>query len=113
MEIQTKPISVKSYKEHTHCRVCGSDKLIEYLDLGMMPLSNNLALTQDETVKKYPLRVLFCEDCSLSQLSIVIDPEILFGHYVYRSSINGGYVKHCRQMAKDFKCKYGLNEDSL
>lgn len=101
------------YKLHTACRVCGSEKLSQYLDLGLMPLSNNLCDTQKEEAIRYPLKVLLCEDCALSQLSIVIDPEILFGHYVYRSSISQGYVDHCRQMAKDLKEKYGLNENSF
>lgn len=104
---------METYKLHTACRVCGSEKLSQYLDLGMMPLSNNLCDTQREEAKRYPLKVLLCEDCALSQLSVVIDPETLFGHYVYRSSISQGYVDHCRQMAKDLKAKYNLNEDSF
>lgn len=62
---------------------------------------------------QFPLKVLFCENCSLSQLSIVISPEVMFSNYVYRSSINKGYVEHCRQMAKDLKSKYGLNQASF
>ena len=34
-----------------------------------------------------------------SQLTVVIDPREMFSHYTYRSSINKGYVKHCREMA--------------
>lgn len=88
-------------KTITKCRVCGSDRLIEYLDLGLMPLSNNLARTEAQalTVRRYPLRVLFCQDCMLSQLSVVIDPYLLFDNYVYRSSISETYKRHCYQMA--------------
>lgn len=101
------------YKQHTNCRVCGSDKLTEYLDLGMMPLSNNLLSMPTDYPNRYPLKVLFCEECSLSQLSIVIDPETLFGHYVYRSSISQGYKDHCSKMAIELKEKYQLNENSF
>lgn len=103
------------YKKHTHCRVCGSEKLIEYLDLGMMPLSNGLTNTKQEAIDidRLPLKVLLCEDCGLSQLSIVVDPETMFGHYLYRSSINKGYVTHCREMAKYLKEKYKLNQSSF
>lgn len=102
-----------NYTYNTTCRVCGSARLSEYLDLGFMPLSNNLCTTQDEEPERYPLKVLLCENCGLSQLSIVVDPKILFGHYVYRSSISKGYVDHCNKMALDLKAKYKLNEDSF
>ncbi len=95
------------YKQHTNCRVCGSDKLTQYLDLGMMPLSNNLCDTAHENPQRYPLKVLLCEDCGLSQLSIVVFPETMFSNYSYRSGISQGYRDHCRQMAKDLGVKAG------
>lgn len=101
------------YKLHTKCRVCGSENLTQYLDLGMMPLSNALCKTATEEPERFPLKVLLCENCGLSQLSIVIDPETLFGHYVYRSSISYGYRNHCKQMAIDLKEKYNLNADGF
>jgi len=101
-------------KPHTNCRVCNSEKLTMYLDLGMMPLANNLETTSEraKNMALYPLQVMFCEECSLSQLSVVIDPKELYSHYVYRSSINGGYVRHCREMAIQLKNKYNLTSDS-
>ena len=101
------------YKTKTTCRVCGNENLKEYIDLGMLPLSNNLLDIPDDVAERYPLKVLLCEDCGLSQLSIVIDPSTLFSHYVYRSSINEGYRNHCRDMAKELKAAYGLNKDSF
>lgn len=103
------------YTQHTKCRVCNSEKLTPYLDLGLMPLSNNLADSIIDPVhfKKYPLKVLLCEDCGLSQLSIVIAPEQLFSHYVYRSSISKGYRDHCRQMAIELKEKHNLGPESF
>ena len=101
------------YKNHTTCRVCGNENLKEYIDLGMLPLSNNLLDSPDDVAERYPLKVLLCEYCGLSQLSIVIDPSTLFSHYVYRSSINEGYRNHCREMAKQLKAAYGLDADSF
>lgn len=102
-------------KPHTHCRVCGSEKLVKYLDLGLMPLANNLEFTSQRAREKerFPLQLMFCEDCYLSQLSVVIDPEKMFSHYTYRSSINGGYKIHCHEMAIDLRKKFGLNEESF
>ncbi|MGY8796472.1 MAG: methyltransferase domain-containing protein, partial [Woeseiales bacterium] len=50
-------------------------------------------------MQRFPMQVLYCRECSLSQLSVVIDPRVLFSHYTYRSSVNKGYIKHCRAMA--------------
>jgi hypothetical protein len=97
----------------TACRVCDNTELIEYIDLGMLPLSNNLMATQDEQPGRYPLKVLLCTQCGLSQLSIIVDPVLLFGHYVYRSSINEGYNQHCKQMAIDLQKSYGLTSNSF
>ena len=101
------------YKIHNRCRVCHSKELETYIDLGQLPLSNNLCKTRDENPIRYPLKVMLCKECGLSQLSITINPEILFGHYVYRSSINKGYVDHCRKMAKDLKKEYNLSPESF
>lgn len=88
-------------KPHSECRVCGSKNMTKYLDLGLMPLANNLEFTARSAKEKerFPLQVMFCNDCALSQLSVVIDPGKMFGHYVYRSSINKPYITHCERMA--------------
>ena len=102
-------------RQHTRCRGCGASGLVKYLDLGLMPLANSLESTsQAARVKdRFPLQVLFCEKCFLSQLSVVIDPNTMFSHYTYRSGINKGYVTHCREMATDFAKRYQLTEDSF
>ena len=95
-------------RPHTNCRVCGSTNLTKYLDLGLMPLANNLEFTSKRAKEKerFPLQVLFCEDCGLSQLSVVIDPVKMFSYYTYRSGVNQPYVDHCRNMILSLSEKY-------
>lgn len=95
------------YKFVTECRICGSSNLRKYLDLGNQPLANNLV--EGLSAKKYPLQVLFCEKCSLSQLSIVVSPKILYKDYPYRSSISQTFKEHCKDMALIIK---GLFKDA-
>lgn len=102
-----------NHKTHTRCRICHSDQLEKYIDLGKLPLSNNLCKDEYEQAEKFPLQVMLCKSCGLSQLSVVVDPDILFKHYVYRSSINQGYVTHCRNMAIELKHQYGLTKYSF
>lgn len=84
------------------CRVCGSSRLVKFLDLGMMPLANNLAPSAAAALQmnRFPMQVQFCEQCSMSQLTVVIDPREMFSHYTYRSSVSKGYAEHCRAMAR-------------
>jgi dTDP-4-dehydrorhamnose reductase len=99
----------------TSCRVCGSERMQRYLDLGMLPLANNLAASAlaARQMPRFPMQVQYCRDCSLSQLSVVVDPRELFSHYTYRSSINKGYIRHCRQMAIALRDSLELTESDL
>lgn len=92
------------------CRICGKDELKSYLNLGMLPLANNLGETREDAISKdcFPLNVLFCPNCSLSQLSEVVDPRVLYSHYLYRSDMSQGYINHCKQMALDLRKKYNI-----
>ena len=100
------------YKKHTNCRVCGTNLPEPYLDLGMMPLSNQLMEKATDIAERYPLQVSFCPGCFLSQLTIVVDRDILFNNYVYRSGISEGYKAHCRLMAADLRA-WGINDKSF
>ena len=102
-------------REVNACRICGSGDLIRYLDLGMMPLANNLAESASaaRNMRRFPMQVQYCRDCSLSQLTVVIDPREMFSHYAYRSSINKAYLKHCREMAQSVNESLGLQQSDL
>ena len=97
------------------CRVCQSTNLEIYLDLGMMPLANNLApsAAAAREMARFPMQVQYCADCSLSQLTVVVDPREMFSHYTYRSSVSQGYVDHCRRMAVDVGAAMQLGNDDL
>jgi len=90
-------------KELTTCRVCSSHNLTSYLNLGKVPLANRLIKHIDDYVETFPLEVLFCQDCSLSQLRQVVDPSILFSNYPYHSSVSQTFKDHCYDMAIKLK----------
>lgn len=106
---------MENYKHHTKCRACDSTSLELFLDLGRIPLSNNLENTQKEAIEseRFPLQIMICKDCGLSQLSVIVNPEKLFGTYFYRSSINQGYVKHCQELAEKVKKEYEIGLESF
>jgi SAM-dependent methyltransferase len=97
----------------TNCRVCNGTSLTKYLDLGQMPLVNRVLDSPDQQESRFPLEVLFCNDCSLSQLSVVVNPELMFSHYVYRSSMSSTFRAHCGGIAEQARAERGLQDKDL
>lgn len=71
----------------------------EIINLGDIPLVNNLFLTKEEALsaKKYELKIVE-KDNLLMKLSMEISPDELFSNYLYRSSVNKPYIDHCCKM---------------
>ena len=97
------------------CRICKNEDLEIFLSLGKSPLANSFLTGEDLTKeeKKYPLELVFCNDCKLVQLSYVVDPEVMFKNYVYVSSTSKTFRIHFTKMAEDISKDFNLNEDSL
>lgn len=77
------------------CRACGGPDLIPWFSLGDQPLANAL-LHQPGDVVRYPLAVQRCPVCRLSQLTHVVDPDILYTHYPYFSGVTRGWHRHAQ-----------------
>ncbi len=86
-----------------------------YLDLGAIPLVNRYVAPDDVDAAepRFPLVILRCASCSLSQLSLVVDRDVLYGHYLYRSSIARTFVEHCRDGARSLVASLGLGPRDL
>jgi SAM-dependent methyltransferase len=82
------------------CRSCGGTRFASVIDLGETPLANALVQpgAADRKEPRYPLRVVFCEDCSLVQITETVLPEALFSHYVYLSSFSDSAVSAAKAL---------------
>jgi SAM-dependent methyltransferase len=104
------------WKSIGQCRICGFSQLHDVLEFGSMPLANSLE-TAEERVRndgpRAPLTLTFCEECSLVQIRETVDPETLFGHYLYFSSVSSAFVQHARELAERTIRRQGLRKDSL
>ena len=69
------------------CAFCGGRQLAEVIDFGEVALAGGF-ITHDQIVteKKYPLVIVFCEDCYAVQVRDHVDPEVLFATDFYFSS---------------------------
>lgn len=92
------------YRTRTDCRLCGSTKLEQVWSFGQTPLANNYVTPQDAADAVFepmaPLDISYCQDCHLVQLVDVVDPDLLFKHYLYVSSTSASFVKHFENYAK-------------
>lgn len=84
----------------TNCPITNDTERFTYLDLGEMPLVNNLCNTKDEALncKKYPLAVQYFKKSKLSCLTENVDPNLMFSDYSYKSGVLKPYIEHCKEM---------------
>ena len=76
------------------CRGCLGENLFSALDLGNLPIANELLLTSDSEVEKFPLHLKVCSDCKLGQVADVVTPERIFRDYRYLSSMSSSFLQH-------------------
>ena len=62
------------------CRVCDGNKLKKVLDLGNQPWCNHFLKPEEVgTESNYPLRVVYCHDCSTTQLDYTVKKKSCLG----------------------------------
>lgn len=100
---------MKSYKKIKKCPITNSKDYFSYLDLGEIPLVNNLNNTREESLncEKFELKVNYFPSSRLSVLSQAIDPKILYSNYLYKSGTSQPYKDHCGGM--EWYCNQYLN----
>jgi len=104
---------MERFKPVTNCRCCESTNLIKYLSLGEVPPCNSLLKSTEDTVERYPIEMLLCKDCFLSQLSVVVDPAILFKDYVYHSSVSKTFREHCCNLVERVSYDFNIDQNDL
>lgn len=85
-----------------NCRVCDSTELDLVLDLGNQPWCNHF-LKPEEVGKEpfYPLRLVFCQRCSTTQLDYTVKKEVMFGDHTYLSGVTKSLSEHFRSVADE------------
>ncbi|MDP2665651.1 MAG: class I SAM-dependent methyltransferase [bacterium] len=87
----------------TRCQICNNPKLTLVLSLGHQPVLQEY-LTEEklqEPEVTYPLNLVFCNVCGLSQLDYIIDPKLVFmPHYPYRTGLTQMLVRNFDSLAE-------------
>lgn len=102
-------------RKRNDCRLCGSLKLELALPMRPSPIGDAYVTPQELSIvqESYPLSLYLCHDCGHLQLPHVINPEILFGNYIYRTSTSPGLVEHFKKYACAVIEKIGCKRESL
>ena len=83
-----------------HCPISNDSNRFTYIDLGEMPLVNNLSDTKEDSLNciKFPLAVQYFTKSKLSCLTENVDPNLMFSQYSYKSGVVKAYADHCKEM---------------
>lgn len=93
----------------TACRACLSNDLSKVFAFDRpMPLANDFVKPGGEHQGFTPMEVLFCRKCTLAQLSVMVDPAILYKNYLYVTSASDTMRRHFDRLTKDIISENGV-----
>lgn len=95
------------YRDHSVCRACQSKDLLPVFDLGCQPLANDFRRAGEPRNGFAPLEVLFCQKCTLAQLSVVVDPLLLYEDYAYVTSTSQTMERHFKRLSDEIGLESG------
>tara|TARA_B100000963_G_scaffold291198_1_gene261182 strand:+ start:2325 stop:3566 length:1242 start_codon:yes stop_codon:yes gene_type:complete len=88
------------------CRLCNSKNLTKVFDLGQTPLANSYSKIEIcKKLKKYPLKLNYCNNCGHLQLTHSVKPSKMFSNYLYKSNTSKKNLLHFKNYAKEIKKK--------
>lgn len=100
----------------TQCQNCGNKNLYSIIFLGYLPPVNKLLKigTIPNEQSSYPAQMLFCENCKLVQLGLVVDPKILFPkEYPYTSGTTKVLRENFTDLSKEAAKLLSLKKKDL
>ena len=87
-----------SYKNIKNCRLCKSKKIKKVLSLEPTPIGDDYLKKKNLKQKKFPLHLLRCSKCNFVQLSVNIDPNEVYGDYLYVTKTSAGLPEHFKKL---------------
>lgn len=86
----------------TTCRLCESEALTLIYKMPATPPVDNFRLPGEPEISlpSFPMDLYMCDACGHAQLLDVVDPQILYGNYIYTSSSSPDLDNHFRSYAE-------------
>lgn len=89
----------RSVERIKRCRFCEKSGLKIFLKLRPMPKPNAFLTSPHEKEPLYPLQICRCTRCGLVQLTHMVNPQEMFSHYLYMSSMSQMMLRHFEDSA--------------
>ena len=89
------------------CRGCLGRNLFSGLDLGELPIANELLRSREGSLERFSLHLRVCSECGLGQVEDVVTPERIFRDYRYLSSMSTTFLQHASDFV-DERIKEGM-----
>ncbi len=105
----------KHVTHKTACRLCGSTSLDHVLPIRPSAIGDAFVTADrlNEPQELYPLDCYLCLECGHLQNLDVVDPDVLFRNYTYRTSVSLGLVEHFKRYAHSVVESLGIPKGSL
>jgi hypothetical protein len=91
------------------CRGCLGNTLFSALDLGHLPIANELLYDENSKIDKFSLHLRICASCGLGQVADVVPPERIFRDYRYLSSMSKTFLDHARNFVEIYTAGHRLS----
>lgn len=103
------------HRKRSSCRLCESSRVRLILAMPSCPPVDHFLLPDQITAQAttYPMDLYMCTDCGHAQLLDVVNPEILFGQYIYTSSSSPDLDAHFSAYVESVARKLNLTEKSF
>lgn len=98
------------------CQVCGNSNLESILFLGYLPPVNQMRPIDQRPFEQpaYPAELLLCPHCQLTQLGLIVDPNILFPpEYPYTSGTTKILRENFAELYQECSSLFSLTSDDL
>jgi SAM-dependent methyltransferase len=94
------------------CRLCNSNQLKIVYELNNQPIGDDYTSIKKKKQKLYPLKLNLCKRCKFVQLSHVINPDIVYGKYLYVTQTSSGLPLHFKNLVEDLLKKKIIEKNS-
>lgn len=108
-------MSTSNCHHRTTCRLCEAPNPELAVPLKPSPVADHYVTREqlEPPQALYPLDLYLCRACGHVQLLDVVNPDILFSHYIYTTSISLGLVEHFRRYAEAVAQRFAFPPQAL
>ena len=94
---------MKIFNKIKKCRICGNNKLKNIINLNEQYIQGSFIKKNNPKpyLKKIPLKLTLCPNCSLVQLLHTTNKKILYKNYWYESGINSTMRNHLKKLVRE------------